>query len=253
MNPNEKAEQARELFLSGHNCAQSVYAAFAEATGGGMLCEGYGVTECAPVVSVNRPEHARPGTIGQPLPSVRVAVVEVAAPRRVAQGETGMLLVSGPNVFGGYLGVPPEAQPFVTFEDRVWYRTGDLVSEDPDGGLTFRGRLKRFVKIGGEMISLPQIESVLSETFGRRDGGEDAENGETAAGPVLAVESGEDAAIVLFTTLGITREQANAALRAARLSGLSSVARVRRLSAIPVLGTGKTDYRALRKLCEEGE
>lgn len=240
-------------FVGAETCPDAVYAAFAEATGGGMLCEGYGVTECAPVVSVNRPEHARPGTIGQPLPSVRVAVVEVAAPRRVAQGETGMLLVSGPNVFGGYLGVPPEAQPFVTFEDRIWYRTGDLVSEDPDGGLTFRGRLKRFVKIGGEMISLPQIESVLSEAFGRRDGGEDAENGETAAGPVLAVESGEDAAIVLFTTLGITREQANAALRAARLSGLSSVARVRRLSAIPVLGTGKTDYRALRKLCEEGE
>lgn len=242
-------------FVGAEKCPDAVYAAFAEATDGGMLCEGYGVTECSPVVSVNRPERARPGTIGQPLPSVRVAVVEIseAVPRRVAQGETGMLLVSGPNVFGGYLNVEQDVQPFVTFEDRVWYRTGDLVSEDPDGCLTFRGRLKRFVKIGGEMVSLPQIESVLLEAFGRRGGGEDAEKEQTAEGPVLAVESGEDAAIVLFTTLGVTREQANAALRAARLSGLSSVARVRRLSAIPVLGTGKTDYRALRKLCKEGE
>ena len=232
-------------FVGAEKCPDSVYAAFAEAAPGGVLCEGYGVTECSPVISVNRPESVLPGTIGQPLPSVRVAVVSAEGePRRVAPGETGMLLVSGPNVFGGYLGVDADKQPFVAFEGTEWYRTGDLVSEAADGCLTFRGRLKRFVKVGGEMISLPQIESVLAAAFG---GGSSEESGEQ--GPALAVESGEDGAIVLFTTLDITREEANAALRAARLSGLFAVARVQKLASIPVLGTGKTDYKALKASC----
>ena len=94
------------------------------------------------------------------------------------------------------------------------------------------------------MISLPQIESVLAAAFG---GGSSEESGEQ--GPALAVESGEDGAIVLFTTLDITREEANAALRAARLSGLFAVARVQKLASIPVLGTGKTDYKALKASC----
>ncbi|MFR1534348.1 MAG: hypothetical protein ACLSTO_12375 [Bilophila wadsworthia] len=104
----------------------------------------------------------------------------------MAPGETGMLLVSGPNVFGGYLGVDADKQPFVAFEGMEWYRTGDLVSEVADGCLTFRGRLKRFVKVGGEMISLTQIESVLAAAFG-----EDVPKN-PANSPALAVESGED-------------------------------------------------------------
>ena len=232
-------------FVGAEKCPDSVYAAFAEAAPGGVLCEGYGVTECSPVISVNRPGSVLPGTIGQPLPSVRVAVVSTEGePRRVAPGETGMLLVSGPNVFGGYLGVDADRQPFVAFEGTEWYRTGDLVSEAADGCLTFRGRLKRFVKIGGEMVSLPQIEGVLAAAFGR---GRSEEPG--GQGPALAVESGEDGAIVLFTTLDITREEANAALRAAHLSGLFAVARVQKLASIPVLGTGKTDYKALKAAC----
>lgn len=232
-------------FVGAEKCPDSVYAAFAEAAPGGVLCEGYGVTECSPVISVNRPESVRPGTIGQPLPSMRIAVVAAEGePRRVAPGETGMLLVSGPNVFGGYLGMDADKQPFVNFEGLEWYRTGDLVSEDAEGCLTFRGRLKRFVKIGGEMISLPQIEGVLVAAFA----GERSEESD-GQGPAIAVESGEDGAIVLFTTLNVTKEEANAALRAARLSGLFAVARVRRMESIPVLGTGKTDYKALKAAC----
>ena len=139
-----------------------------------------------------------------------------------------------------------DKQPFVAFEGMEWYRTGDsVVSEAADGCLTFRGRLKRFVKVGGEMISLPQIESVLAAAFGE---GRSEESGEQ--GPALCGRKRRGrAAIVLFTTLDITREEANAALRAARLSGLSAVARVQKLASIPVLGTGKTDYKALKASC----
>lgn len=239
-------------FVGAEACPESVYAAFAAAAPHGRLCEGYGVTECAPVVSVNRPESAQVGTIGLPLPSVNVAVVNEAL-QRVACGGTGMLLVRGANVFSGYLrpAQPQESgdvpQPFVHFEGQSWYSTGDLVSMDETGCLTFRGRLKRFIKIGGEMISLPQIERVLLAAFGP------APDEATEGGPVLAVEStpennGEKPGIVLFSTLDISREAANAALRAAGLSGLFAVSRVERTDAIPVLGTGKIDYRSLKAL-----
>ena len=81
-----------------------------------------------------------------------------------------MLLVRGPSIFGGYLNYDGES-PFVECDGKRWYRTGDLVRQDADGVLTFEGRLKRFVKLGGEMISLPAIEAVLLPHFvvrGRR-------------------------------------------------------------------------------------
>lgn len=134
--------------------------------------------------------------------------------RHAAAGESGMLLVRGPNVFGGYLG--RDEQPFISFEGEMWYRTGDLVSRDTDGCLTFRGRLRRFIKIGGEMISLPQIETVLSAAF--TPAADDGDTPEKSAGdgPLLAVEStpenfGQAPRIVLFTTIEISREAANAA------------------------------------------
>lgn len=238
-----------------------------------ILCEGYGVTECAPGVIVNRPSDARPGTIGVALPSVVTALVlplEGPPERRAAQGETGMLLVRGPNVFDGYL-LPPASyadapssvktlvQPFVEFEGLRWYRSGDLVSADAGGHMTFRGRLGRFVKIGGEMISLPQMESALLTAFEcRRD---------TVEGPLLAVECLTDIpsitpnlansetqgispniaqGITLFSAVDITRDEANSALRAAGLPALCAVQAVRRVAAIPVLGSGKTDYRLLK-------
>ena len=95
-------------FVGAEKCPEHIYAAFAEESGA-TLCEGYGVTECSPVVSVNRPRNPQPGTIGFPLPSVTVAVVVESEdpnvlPRAAAPGETGMLLVRGPNVFNGYYG-----------------------------------------------------------------------------------------------------------------------------------------------------
>jgi acyl-CoA synthetase (AMP-forming)/AMP-acid ligase II len=104
--------------------------------------------------------------------------------------------------------------------------------------LTFIGRLKRFIKLGGEMISLPAIEAVLEAQYSL----------DTDEGPVLAVAAlGEEdrPEIVLFTVKDLDREAVNAAIRQAGLSGLHNVRRVVRLDALPLLGTGKVDYRAL--------
>lgn len=243
-------------FVGAEACPQRIYDAFA-AQSGGVLCEGYGVTECAPAVSVNRPEDLVPGSIGLPLPSVEVALVSTQGPlRRVAGGEAGMLLVRGPNVFAGYLAGPGQTppDPFVAFEGLRWYRTGDLVRADAQGRLTFAGRLGRFVKLGGEMISLPQMENALLDYQARRDAAMPHLAGES--GPALAVESVERDGlpeIVLCSAVPFTREEANAALREAGLSALYVVRRVLRLEAVPVLGTGKTDYRALKALAADGE
>jgi long-chain-fatty-acid--[acyl-carrier-protein] ligase len=208
------------------------------------VLEGYGVTECSPIVSCNPPERPRRGTIGEPFPSVEHAIVDPESGEPARPGERGMLLVRGPSVFGGYLRHDGPS-PFVCHAGEQWYRTGDLVSEDADGVLTFCGRLRRFVKIAGEMIPLPAVEAALEA--GLQPSG-------SADGPCLAVEATADLEhpeLVLFTTLDVDRESANRLLREAGLSPLHNVRRVVRLDALPVLGTGKTDYIALKALLAE--
>ena len=152
-----------------------------------------------------------------------------------------MLLVRGRSIFNGYLNYNG-ASPFVDFEGKSWYKTGDLVKEDSDGILTFCGRLKRFIKLGGEMISLPAIENVLSACFStEEDEGEDE-------GPVLAIEATPDdehPEIALFTTRNMDRSLINQKIRNSGLSPLHNIRRVVKVDSIPVLGTGKTDYRSL--------
>ncbi|HOF18758.1 MAG TPA: AMP-binding protein [Phycisphaerae bacterium] len=231
-------DSLRLIVTGAEQCPRRVYELLAERCPAATTVEGYGVTECSPIVAVNDPRAPRAGTIGQLLPSLEHAIVDVETGTPVAPGQAGVLLVRGPSVFGGYLGEAPD--PFVEFDGKRWYRTGDLVSEDPEGVLTFRGRLKRFAKIGGEMISLPAIEAVLAENFASPD----------AEGPTLAVEAvGEEGRpeLVLFTTLDLDRDEVNRRLRDAGLSPLHFVRRVEKLAEIPTLGTGKTDYRELRR------
>jgi long-chain-fatty-acid--[acyl-carrier-protein] ligase len=234
------ALRSLRLAVSGaEKCPPAVFAALARSCPGAAVLEGYGITECSPVVSVNDARSPRPGTIGRVLPSFHYVIQDVDTGQRVEPGRPGMLLLRGPCVFAGYL-AHSGPSPFVTFEGREWYRTGDLVAAAPDGVLTFVGRLKRFVKLGGEMISLPAIEEVLAQAFLRGD--EDK--------PLLAVESTAhelNPELVLFAALEVDREAANRAIRQAGLSALHNLRHVLRVEAIPVLGTGKTDYRELRR------
>jgi len=157
----------------------------------------------------------------------------------VEPGRTGMLLVRGPSIFGGYLNYDGPS-PFQDFEGLTWYRTGDLVRLE-EGSLVFAGRLKRFVKLGGEMVSLPAVEEALLKRFGQ-EGDEEI---------ILAVEAtpvDTSPELVLFTIRDITRDAANTAIREAGLSAIHNIRRVQRIEKIPVLGTGKTDYRSLKTL-----
>jgi len=238
------AAQFRSLRLIGtgaEKCPDHVFAALKEKCPQALLCEGYGVTECSPMVTLNSLDDLRPGTIGRLLPSMRCVLLDVESGQPVAPGRNGRLLVRGPNVFSGYLG---EAKsPFVEFDGQQWYDTGDLMFAH-DGVLVFAGRLKRFVKLGGEMISLPAIEQALEA---RLPAGE---------GPVLAVAaagSEQHPELALLTTLAVERQEVNQIIREAGLSPLHNIRAVRRVEAIPLLGSGKIDYTGISRLVREEE
>jgi long-chain-fatty-acid--[acyl-carrier-protein] ligase len=235
--PGELAS-LRLAVVGAEKCPQAVFDRFAEASPGTRVVEGYGITECSPGVSVNPPEATRPGTVGKALPGVELCVVDLETDRPLPAGARGMLLVSGPTVFPGYIGHEGPS-PFRERDGKRWYVTGDLVEMDADGYVHFAGRLKRFIKAGGEMISLPALE----EPFARR-------YPPTKDGPRVAVEGveieGGGRRVVLFTTEAITLQEANAALLAEGLHGVMRLDEVRRVEALPVLGTGKTDYKVLR-------
>ncbi len=232
-------DSLRIAVVGAEKCPAQVYDAVRRAWPAAKVLEGYGITECSPIVCVNPEEDPRPGTIGMLLPTFERAVVDVETGRRVGPGAQGMLLVRGPSVFGGYLNYSGPS-PFEDFEGKAWYRTGDVVVEDASGRFTFIARLKRFAKLGGEMVSLPAIEAALLQRFGSPDD----------KGPALAViaTEGDHPELVLFTVAGLTRQQANDAIAAAGLSPLHNIRRVVALEALPLLGTGKVDYRALAKM-----
>lgn len=124
------------------------------------LCEAYGTTETSPGISVNTPTHNRPGSIGLPLPSVQVKITDLETGATLGTGEEGKILVKGDNVMKGYLGDVEETS--LRMHDG-WYDTGDMGYMDEDGYLWHSGRLRRFVKVGGEMVSLVRTEIVLDQ------------------------------------------------------------------------------------------
>jgi long-chain-fatty-acid--[acyl-carrier-protein] ligase len=229
----------RLVVVGAEKCPDSLRRRCAEVVPGAQVIEGYGITECSPVVSVNRPEANRPGTVGQPLPGVAVCVVDLETGEKLAPGQVGVLLISGPTVFPGYLAYDGPT-PFQEREGKSWYVTGDLAAIDADGYIQLAGRLKRFVKAGGEMISLEAMQEPFARLYPA-----------TPEGPRVAVEGIETAngpKIVLFSTEPIDVRDANSRLRQEGFQGVMHLNQTRQLAAIPVLGTGKTDYKALRAM-----
>lgn len=229
-------QSLRFAVTGAERCPGSVYEALAAACPGAIVLEGYGITECGPVVSFNCETDPVAGSIGRFMPGTEGVVVHLEREERAPTNQPGMLLVRGPSIFSGYLNYDGPS-PFVEFEGKTWYRTGDLVRLDADGRLWFEGRLKRFVKIGGEMISLPAIETALGQHF---PAGQE--------GPVIAVdarEGPEGVEILLFSAVPVERIEVNQWLKEAGFSPLCFIRRVVSVDKIPLLGTGKTDYRAL--------
>ena len=198
------------------------------------ILEGYGITECAPVVAVNVPMACQIGSVGKLLPGIEY---EIEAVSGISQG--GALHVRGPNVMKGYFlfDQPGVLQPPA---GEGWYATGDIVERDDEGFIYIRGRQKRFAKIAGEMISLEVVEKIAASA---------APGASHAASTRSDAAKGE--ALVLFTTAPtLNREDL---LNAARQLGAPELAvprLIRHLEAIPLLGSGKTDYVRLKQIAE---
>ncbi|WP_020179711.1 acyl-[ACP]--phospholipid O-acyltransferase [Methylopila sp. M107] len=198
------------------------------------VLEGYGITEAGPVVAVNTPMFNKSGTVGRLLPGVEHRLEPVPG---IEDG--GRLFIKGPNIMAGYL--MADAPGVLKPPADGWHDTGDIVALDEEGFVAIKGRAKRFAKIAGEMVSLGAVENVVNRRWPDK-----AHAATTAPDP----RKGER--IVLVTTeKGLDRSQLQAAFREAGLPDLAVPAEIRHVGAIPMLGSGKTDYVAVKKLAEE--
>jgi acyl-[acyl-carrier-protein]-phospholipid O-acyltransferase/long-chain-fatty-acid--[acyl-carrier-protein] ligase len=227
----------RYVVAGAEKLAESVRQAWFEKFGL-RIFEGYGATETAPVLAVNTPMAYRTGTVGQLLPGIEARLVPVPGIER-----GGMLHVRGPNIMAGYLRFE---HPGVLESPRSdlgegWYETGDVVEFDDDRFLRIVGRVKRFAKVAGEMVSLEAVEKLAA-----------AVSADKAHAASTQVDAQRGETVVLFTVdAALTREALQAK---ARELGLAEIAVPRKLvvvEALPLLGTGKTDYVTLKAWAEK--
>lgn len=201
------------------------------------LLEGYGCTETSPVIAVNTFNANRPGSVGKPLPSVQVKIVDVETGRELPPGKEGKILVKGDLVMKGYFDDVEETS--LRLRDG-WYDTGDMGFLDEDGFLWHRGRLKRFVKIGGEMVSLVKTESVLEEFLPEGVG----------CCAVEIPDAIKGARIVAAVTKKIDEKEILKKM-ATKLPPIALPKQFIVIPELPKMGSGKIDFRTVANLARE--
>ena len=218
---------------------------------GKPIYEGYGTTETTPVASVNLPdrmetEHwkvqtgSKQGTVGMPLPGSSFRIVDPHTLATLPAGEDGLILIGGVQVMKGYLQDPARtADSIVQIDGQRWYKTGDKGHLDADGFLTIVDRYSRFAKIGGEMISLSVVEAQARAVI-------DDDEADLVAVNVPDAKKGEQ--IVLLTTAELSTDALRNRLLADGCNPLTIPTRVQQVSAVPTLGSGKTDFAAAKQM-----
>ena len=199
------------------------------------VLEGYGATEASPVVAVNKPTDNRRGTVGGILPGVETRLEPVPGIARGAR-----LYVRGPNIMAGYLDADGNLEP----PPGGWHDTGDVVEITNDGWITILGRVKRFAKIGGEMVSLTAAEDLAVGLW------------PDARHAVVAVPDKKKGERLILVTDHQEAEVGHLVAHAKKLDApdLAVPRRILHTTEIPVLGSGKTDYVAIARMVEaEGD
>ena len=197
------------------------------------ILEGYGTTECAPVVAVNTPMANKNGSVGTLMPRLASKLENVTG---IEHG--GLLWVRGPNVMLGYylFDNPGVLQAPVD----GWYNTGDIVDIDSDGFIFIKGRVKRFAKVAGEMVSLETVENIAAHASPQH---------QHAATTQMDAQRGES--IMLYTTDStLIRDLLSSSAKALGSPELAVARKIIVITELPLLGTGKTDYVTLNKMAE---
>lgn len=204
---------------------------------GVTLMEGYGATETSPVVSANSLEFNRPGSIGKVIPNVQVRIENLQTGEDCKTGEVGKIMVKGDLIMKGYLG-----QPELTAEAIVdgWYNTGDMGYLDEDGYLWHSGRFKRFVKVGGEMVSLVKVENVMEQHL--------------PEGVSCCIVEIPDEIKGSTIVAAVTKEINKIAILRKMGQELPNIALPRQffvIEELPMMGTGKIDFRSVTELVND--
>jgi acyl-[acyl-carrier-protein]-phospholipid O-acyltransferase/long-chain-fatty-acid--[acyl-carrier-protein] ligase len=223
----------RYLFAGAEKVQETTAALYAQRFGVRIL-ECYGATECSPGIAVNVPLAPKTGTAGKLIPGMEARLEPVEG---VPEG--GRLFVRGPNVMKGYLNPEPNAK-FRALDG--WYDTGDIVTIDAENFIRIQGRLKRFAKISGEMVSLGAVEDALAGAF--------PQYGLRCAVAIVARPDEDKGERLLAATNEprLTLEAIRAVLREKGLPNLAMPRELKVVAQIPKLGTGKTDHRGLEKM-----
>jgi acyl-[acyl-carrier-protein]-phospholipid O-acyltransferase/long-chain-fatty-acid--[acyl-carrier-protein] ligase len=216
--------------------------------------EGYGLTETAPVVSVNLPEpkpkkpgeqvqpSSRLGSVGKMAPGIAAEIREPETDRKLSLHETGMLWLRGPNIFEGYLHDPDRTEDVLR---DGWFKTGDIGRFDEDGFLYIEGRLSRFSKIGGEMVPHEALEQKIITALGL-DGKD-----ERFIAIVGVADETKGEAVLLLAALDVDLAQLRDKLRDTGVPNLWIPKKVSRVDSIPVLASGKLDLAKCKELAVE--
>jgi len=201
------------------------------------LYEGYGATETSPVISTNTPEQNRPGSVGKVLPGIRVRIENYETGRECRTGEAGRILVKGDSVMKGYLDDFEETSMRIR---HGWYDTGDMGYVDRDGFLWHQGRLRRFVKIGGEMVSLVKVEDILQEIL-RED---------ISCSVVEIPDALKGARIVAAVTRKVD-EKKIVKIMSAQLPNIALPKQFVVIEELPRMGSGKVDFRTVTDMVQD--
>lgn len=201
------------------------------------LLEGYGCTETSPVIAFNSPSANRPGSVGRPLPNVRVRLEHYETGEPCAVGEIGKILVQGESVMAGYF---DDFEATTLAMRQGWYDTGDMGYQDADGYLWHVGRLRRFVKIGGEMVSLIRVENVLEQCL--PDG---------VGCCVVEVPDGVRGARIVAAVTRPIDQKAVSALLAEQLPNIAMPRDFVVIEELPTMGSGKIDFRRTTELVRD--
>ncbi|MEO0397974.1 MAG: AMP-binding protein [Pseudomonadota bacterium] len=198
------------------------------------VLEGYGVTEASPVLAANQPGDIRSGTVGKLLPTVDYKLEPVEG-----LDSAGRLVVRGPNVMKGY--ITAEAPGVIKPLHEGWHDTGDIVTVDAGGYVSIRGRVKRFAKIGGEMVSLAVVENCATAVW--------PDNMHAAA--ILPDKRKGEQIVLVTDKKDADRSLVLAWAQSHGVPELAVPKKIVEVDAVPVLGTGKLDYVRVKQMAEE--